>query len=54
MEAFGERRLNAVIWFLKKRDPNMVVYITDANGIVRYDSRGGTSARIIRNGMMSS
>jgi len=40
MEAFGERRLNAVIWFLKKRDPNMVVYITDNNGIVRYDSRG--------------
>ena len=40
MAAFGMRRLNAVIWFLKKRDPNMVVYITDADGIVRYDSRG--------------
>jgi len=40
MEAFGKRHLNAVIWFLKKRDPNMMVYITDADGIVRYDSRG--------------
>lgn len=40
MESFGERRLNAVIWFMKKRDPNLVVYITDANGVVLYDSRG--------------
>lgn len=40
MEAFGERRLDAAIWFLKKRDPNMVIYITDARGIVRFDSRG--------------
>lgn len=41
MAAFGERRFGAVIWFLKKRDPSLVVYITDASGIVIYDSRGG-------------
>ncbi len=40
MEAFIDRRLEARIWFLKKRDPNLIVYITDKNGIVLYDSRG--------------
>jgi two-component system sensor histidine kinase CreC len=40
MSAFGKRRLDARIWFLKKRDPNMIVYVTDAQGIVLYDSRG--------------
>lgn len=40
MEAFSERRINARIWFLKKRDPNLIVYITDSKGIVIYDSRG--------------
>ncbi|MDH5785542.1 MAG: two-component system sensor histidine kinase CreC [Chromatiales bacterium] len=40
MEAFVDRHLEARIWFLKKRDPNLIVYITDKNGIVIYDSRG--------------
>jgi two-component system sensor histidine kinase CreC len=40
MKAFVQRRLDARIWFLKKRDPNMVVYVTDSRGIVLYDSRG--------------
>ncbi len=40
MNAFVKRRLDARIWFLKKRDPNMIVYVTDARGIVLYDSRG--------------
>ncbi|MEN8170364.1 MAG: two-component system sensor histidine kinase CreC [Pseudomonadota bacterium] len=40
MAAFAERRLEARIWFLKKRDPNLIVYITDKKGIVLYDSRG--------------
>ena len=40
MEAFGRRRMNAVIWFLKKRDPGLVVYVTDQRGRVLYDSRG--------------
>ncbi len=40
MVAFNERRMDAVIWFLKKRDPGLVVYITDHRGIVLYDSRG--------------
>jgi two-component system sensor histidine kinase CreC len=40
MRAFSRRRLDARIWFLKKRDPNMIVYVTDARGIVLYDSRG--------------
>jgi len=40
MRAFSGRRLDARIWFLKKRDPNMIVYVTDAQGIVLYDSRG--------------
>ncbi len=39
VKAFGERQLNARIWFLKKRDPNLVIYITDAKGIVIFDSR---------------
>jgi two-component system, OmpR family, sensor histidine kinase CreC len=40
MRAFAQRRLDARIWFLKKRDPNLIVYVTDAQGIVRYHSRG--------------
>jgi two-component system sensor histidine kinase CreC len=40
MSAFVKRRLDARIWFLKKRDPNMIVYITDSRGIVLYNSRG--------------
>ena len=40
MSAFSQRGLDARIWFLKKRDPNMIVYITDARGVVLYDSRG--------------
>ncbi len=40
MERFIERRLEARIWFLKKRDPNLIVYITDKQGLVLYDSRG--------------
>ncbi len=40
MSAFEQRRFEARIWFLKKRDPNLIIYITDANGMVIYDSRG--------------
>jgi two-component system sensor histidine kinase CreC len=40
MKAFSKRHLDARIWFLQKRNPNMIVYITDEKGIVRYDSRG--------------
>jgi two-component system sensor histidine kinase CreC len=40
MEEFIDRRIEARIWFMKKRDPNLIVYITDKNGIVIYDSRG--------------
>jgi two-component system sensor histidine kinase CreC len=40
MEVFGRRRFNAVIYELKKEDPSLVVYVTDAEGIVLYDSRG--------------
>ncbi len=39
MSAFSERRLDARIWFLKKRDPNMIVYITDVHGSVLYHSK---------------
>jgi two-component system sensor histidine kinase CreC len=41
MSAFVKRRLDARIWFLKKRDPNMIVYVTDNRGIVLYHSKGG-------------
>ncbi len=40
MASFAVRRIDARIWFLRKRDPNLIVYITDAKGIVLYDSRG--------------
>ena len=40
MNAFSRRNIDAVIWFLKKRDPNLIVYITDDTGRVLYDSRG--------------
>ncbi len=45
MADFSRRGLDARIWFLKKRDPNLIVYITDARGIVRYDSRGRDTGR---------
>ncbi len=40
MDLFEQRRFEARIWFLKKRDPNLIIYITDVRGIVLYDSRG--------------
>jgi two-component system sensor histidine kinase CreC len=40
MAAFNRRRIDAVIWFFHKRDPNLIVYVTDRHGIVLYDSRG--------------
>jgi two-component system sensor histidine kinase CreC len=40
MKAFVERRFDARIWFLKKRDPNIIVYVTDARGRLLYHSRG--------------
>ncbi len=40
MARFHQRRLNAEIWSLKRRLPNLFVYITDAKGQVIYDSRG--------------
>jgi two-component system sensor histidine kinase CreC len=36
MTAFTARRLDARIWFLKKRDPNLVIYVTDGMGQVIY------------------
>jgi two-component system sensor histidine kinase CreC len=45
MNAFSLRNIDAVIWFLKKRDPNLIVYITDATGTVLYDSRGRDSGK---------
>jgi two-component system sensor histidine kinase CreC len=38
MSSFVERRFDARIWFLKKRDPNMIVYVTDTQGRVLYHS----------------
>lgn len=40
MKQFANRPVDARIWFLKKRDPSLIVYITDRRGIVIYDSRG--------------
>lgn len=40
MRDFRRRTFNATIWGLKKTDPGMRVYITDAGGIVIYDSEG--------------
>ncbi|MCG8486288.1 MAG: two-component system sensor histidine kinase CreC [Chromatiales bacterium] len=40
MTAFSARRLDARIWFLKKRDPNLVIYVTDGLGRVIYHSNG--------------
>ena len=40
MKAFSARKVDAVIWSFTKRDPHLIVYITDRNGIVIYDSRG--------------
>lgn len=40
MSIFIQRRINSRITSLKKRDSNLMVYITDANGKVIYDSTG--------------
>jgi len=40
MRQFESRPVNAQIWFMKERDPSLIVYITDQRGIVIYDSRG--------------
>ncbi|MBT3203066.1 MAG: two-component system sensor histidine kinase CreC [Gammaproteobacteria bacterium] len=40
MESFSQRKFSAVIWTLKKQNPSINVYITDALGKVIYDSRG--------------
>ena len=40
MKAFSARKVDAIIWSFTKRDPHLIVYITDRNGIVIYDSRG--------------
>jgi len=40
MARYGERRFNARIWSLTKRFPHLFVYVTDAKGILVYDSRG--------------
>ncbi len=39
-DEFAARRLNAVIYELRKNEPSLVVYVTDAAGVVVYDSRG--------------
>lgn len=41
MQRFAARPRDARLWFTKPRDPSLAVYITDARGIVLYDSRGG-------------
>jgi two-component system sensor histidine kinase CreC len=40
MGRFAARQLDARISRYKKDDPSLIVYITDARGIVLYDSRG--------------
>lgn len=40
MDRFTARQLDARISQFKKDDPTLIVYITDARGIVLYDSRG--------------
>ncbi len=40
MDAFGRRRLNAMIYGKAKIDPSLIVYVTDGSGRVIYDSRG--------------
>lgn len=40
IEAFKKRKFNAEIWGLKKDDSNIRIYITDAQGVVLYDSSG--------------
>jgi two-component system sensor histidine kinase CreC len=37
---FNQRRFNAGIGALQRHSPNLFVYVTDARGIVLYDSRG--------------
>ncbi|QDQ27099.1 two-component system sensor histidine kinase CreC [Chitinimonas arctica] len=38
LEAFADRRLNAEIWGIRKDKPNHRIYVTDAQGMVLYDS----------------
>ncbi len=40
MKQFESRPVDARIWFMKKRDPSLIIYITDQHGMVIYDSRG--------------
>lgn len=40
MSAFAERRFDAVVYGLRKTEPQMIVYVTDATGRVVYDSQG--------------
>jgi two-component system sensor histidine kinase CreC len=40
MERFRARHLNAVIWGVHKDSPDYRIYITDARGVVLYDSDG--------------
>lgn len=40
IERFKQRRFHVAIRQLKKHEPNLVVYITDAQGRVVFDSRG--------------
>ncbi len=39
VKAFQSRRLHASIWNLKQQHPGIELYITNANGIITYDSR---------------
>lgn len=40
VKAFQNRKFNARIWNITKRETNLQFYITDDNGIVLYDSTG--------------
>lgn len=37
---FSHRNLEAEIWSLRRHQPDLFVYVTDAHGIVTFDSRG--------------
>ncbi|MBP7736171.1 MAG: two-component system sensor histidine kinase CreC [Spirochaetes bacterium] len=41
--AVAGKKISSRIYGLTKTDINLQVYVTDARGIVRYDSKGGTS-----------
>jgi len=38
---FATRRFEATIWSLKKMQPSLTVYVTNADGVVVFDSRDG-------------